>query len=169
VNAGLISYLRAHKGSAKYLVAVSGSMQSAPIILATGQPVITMGGFNGSDPAPTLAQFQSLVSSGKVHYVLLNGGGARTGGANGPAFGPGGQGGGSGGLGGLGGPRGQGGPGGMFGSAGRSGPGGMFGPAGNQAGHADQSAIFQWVATHGREVPSSEYGGSGGGTLYYVG
>jgi 4-amino-4-deoxy-L-arabinose transferase-like glycosyltransferase len=80
VSTGLISYLRSHQGSAKYLVAVSGSQQSAPIILASGQPVITMGGFNGSDPAPTLAQLQALVSSGQVHYVLLGGGGGGPGG-----------------------------------------------------------------------------------------
>jgi hypothetical protein len=80
VSTGLISYLRSHQGSARYLVAVSGSQQSAPIILASGQPVITMGGFNGSDPAPTLAQLQALVSSGQVHYVLLGGGGLGGGG-----------------------------------------------------------------------------------------
>jgi 4-amino-4-deoxy-L-arabinose transferase-like glycosyltransferase len=80
VSTALISYLRSHQGSAKYLVAVSGSQASAPIILATGQPVITMGGFNGSDPAPTLAQLQALVSSGQVHYILLGGGGPGAGG-----------------------------------------------------------------------------------------
>jgi len=40
-----------------------------------------MGGFNGSDPAPTLAQLQALVSSGQVHYVLLGGGGGGPGGS----------------------------------------------------------------------------------------
>jgi hypothetical protein len=139
VSAGLISYLRSHQGSAKYLVAVSGSQQSAPIILASGQPVITMGGFNGSDPAPTLAQLQALVSSGQVHYVLLGGGGL---------------GGGGGGFGGsAAGPRGFGGP-----------PGG-----GNQAGNANRSAIQQWVTANGTVVPSSAYGGSSSGTLYHLG
>jgi 4-amino-4-deoxy-L-arabinose transferase-like glycosyltransferase len=117
----LISYLRSHKGSAKYLVAVNGSMQAAPIILASGQPVITMGGFNGSDPAPTLAQLQALVSSGQVHYILL-------GASSGPP-----------------------------------------GPGGSQAGSADRSAIERWVTANGKEIPSSEYGGSTTGTLYYVG
>jgi 4-amino-4-deoxy-L-arabinose transferase-like glycosyltransferase len=139
VSAGLISYLRSHQGSAKYLVAVSGSQQSAPIILASGQPVITMGGFNGSDPAPTLAQLQALVSSGQVHYVLLGGGGL---------------GGGGGGFGGsAAGPTGFGGP-----------PGG-----GNQAGNANRSAIQQWVTAKGTVVPASAYGGSSSGTLYHLG
>jgi 4-amino-4-deoxy-L-arabinose transferase-like glycosyltransferase len=139
-SAGLISYLRSHRGSAKYLVAVNGSMQAAPIILASGQPVITMGGFNGSDPAPTLAQLQAMVSSGQVHYILLGGGG------------PGG-----------------GGPGGGVGSVGAGGFGGPPGPGGSQAGSANRSAIEQWVTANGKEIPSSEYGGSTTGTLYYVG
>ena len=88
----LISYLESHKGSATYLVAAFGSQSSAPIIIATGQPVITVGGFNGSDPAPTLAQFQQLVAHGKVRYVLVGDGGF--GGPGGPApGGPGGPGG----------------------------------------------------------------------------
>jgi hypothetical protein len=149
-SAGLISYLRSHKGSAKYLVAVNGSMQAAPIILASGQPVITMGGFNGSDPAPTLAQLQAMVSSGQVHYILLGGGGPG-GGGGAPGAGAGGAtGGGSDGFGA-----------GSF--------GGPAGPGGSQAGNTDRSAIEQWVTANGREIPSSEYGGSTTGTLYYVG
>jgi len=29
-----------------------------------------LGGFNGSDPSPTLEQFQSYVRAGRVHYFL---------------------------------------------------------------------------------------------------
>ena len=36
---------------------------------------MSIGGFNGSDPTPTLAAFQSLVAQGKVHYFLAGGGG----------------------------------------------------------------------------------------------
>jgi 4-amino-4-deoxy-L-arabinose transferase-like glycosyltransferase len=68
-------YLVAHKGSAHYLVAVSGSQSAAPIILATGQAVMAMGGFTGSDPSPTLAQFVAMVKAGEVHYVLVGGNG----------------------------------------------------------------------------------------------
>jgi 4-amino-4-deoxy-L-arabinose transferase-like glycosyltransferase len=71
----LIAFLKAHKGNASYLVATFGSQSSAPIIIATGQPVITIGGFSGGDPAPTLAQFEKLVAQGKVRYVLVQGGG----------------------------------------------------------------------------------------------
>jgi 4-amino-4-deoxy-L-arabinose transferase-like glycosyltransferase len=71
----LVSYLEAHRGNAEYLVAAFGSQSSAPIIIASGEPVITIGGFNGADPAPTLAQFEALVAAGKVRYVLVSGGG----------------------------------------------------------------------------------------------
>jgi 4-amino-4-deoxy-L-arabinose transferase-like glycosyltransferase len=73
-DTALTAYLVAHQGSAKYLVAVSGAQSAAPIILATGKPVVAMGGFGGSDNAPTLAQFEQLVSSGQLRYVLVGGG-----------------------------------------------------------------------------------------------
>jgi 4-amino-4-deoxy-L-arabinose transferase-like glycosyltransferase len=81
---GLIAYLEANRGTATYLVAAFSSRSSAPIIIATGQPVVTIGGFNGGDPAPTLTQFQQLVAAGKLRFVLLGGGG--------PGGGPGGGG-----------------------------------------------------------------------------
>ena len=87
VDQGLVSYLVARKGSATYLVAVEQSQAAEPIILATGQPVMAMGGFNGSDPAPTLAQLEALVASGKLHYVLLTGATAGIGGGGGGAAG----------------------------------------------------------------------------------
>jgi hypothetical protein len=31
---------------------------------------MSLGGFNGTDPAPTLAQFERLVSEHKVHYFV---------------------------------------------------------------------------------------------------
>jgi 4-amino-4-deoxy-L-arabinose transferase-like glycosyltransferase len=72
VSAKTIAYLEAHQGSAKYLVAVSGSQTSASIIIATGKPVVTIGGFNGQDPAPTVAQLAAMVKRGELSYVLLS-------------------------------------------------------------------------------------------------
>ena len=42
---------------------------------------MAIGGFNGSDPSPTLAQFEQLVAQGKVRFVLVSsqGGGFRGG------------------------------------------------------------------------------------------
>jgi 4-amino-4-deoxy-L-arabinose transferase-like glycosyltransferase len=92
-STALVSYLESHRGTAEYLVAAFGSQSSAPIIIASGEPVITIGGFNGNDPAPTLAQFVQLVAQGKVKYALISTGGA--GGGFGGGGGPGGAGGGT--------------------------------------------------------------------------
>jgi hypothetical protein len=72
----LIDYLTAHRDGATWLVAVQGSSAAAAIILQTGGlPVMAMGGFRGTDPAPTLAQLEQYVKRGKLHYVLTGGGG----------------------------------------------------------------------------------------------
>jgi 4-amino-4-deoxy-L-arabinose transferase-like glycosyltransferase len=86
-STGLIDYLEAHRRNAEYLVAAFTSHSSALIIIASGQPVITIGGFNGGDPAPTLAQFEQLVAQGKVHFILIAGAGAGAGGGGGPGGG----------------------------------------------------------------------------------
>jgi hypothetical protein len=52
------------------VAAAVGSNSAAGPQLATGLPVMAIGGFNGSDPTPTLAAFQSLVAAGRVHYFL---------------------------------------------------------------------------------------------------
>lgn len=38
--------------------------------LASGLPVMAVGGFNGTDPAPNLEQFQKLVAAGEIHYFI---------------------------------------------------------------------------------------------------
>ncbi|MDP9075369.1 MAG: glycosyltransferase family 39 protein [Actinomycetota bacterium] len=83
----LISYLETNRRGAQYLVAAFGSQSSAPIIIASGQPVMTIGGFNGGDPAPTLAQFEQLVAGGKVRYILISAGGRGGGFGGGPGGG----------------------------------------------------------------------------------
>jgi hypothetical protein len=34
---------------------------------------MAVGGFNGTDPAPTLARFQALVAADKIHYFVGSG------------------------------------------------------------------------------------------------
>jgi len=36
---------------------------------------MAIGGFNGSDPSPTLAQFQAWVAGGRIHYFIAQGSG----------------------------------------------------------------------------------------------
>jgi 4-amino-4-deoxy-L-arabinose transferase-like glycosyltransferase len=73
VSSALVKYLEAHQGSATYLVAAVGSNTAGAIALQTGRNVIAMGGFDGSDPTPSLAQLRQLVAAGKLHFVLLSG------------------------------------------------------------------------------------------------
>ncbi|MDH6219252.1 glycosyltransferase family 39 protein [Streptomyces pseudovenezuelae] len=42
--------------------------------LATGEPVMPIGGFSGGDPAPTLARFKQYVADGEIHYFVAQGG-----------------------------------------------------------------------------------------------
>ncbi|MDO9409092.1 glycosyltransferase family 39 protein, partial [Patulibacter sp.] len=68
----VIAYLQANQGSAKYLLAASGSQTTASVIISTGEPVVTIGGFGGSDPAPTVAQMAQMVRDGELKYVLVS-------------------------------------------------------------------------------------------------
>ena len=72
VSKSMVSYLEAHQGGARYLVAAVGSSTAGSIALQSGRNVIDMGGFMGSDPSPNVQQLKQLVGSGQVHYVLLN-------------------------------------------------------------------------------------------------
>ncbi|GLZ37360.1 glycosyltransferase family 39 protein [Actinokineospora sp. NBRC 105648] len=53
-----------------WAAAVVGSNNAAGYQLGSGVPVLAVGGFNGTDPAPTLAEFQRLVADGKVHWFI---------------------------------------------------------------------------------------------------
>ncbi len=114
LSQSLLGYLETNRGGAKYLVAVQSSQQAAPTIIATGEPVIAMGGFSGSDPAMTVSQLADLVEQGQLRFVLVSGNG------------------------------------------GGGGPGG-----------SSNTGVQQAVASVGKAVDASEYGGqSTGGTLY---
>jgi hypothetical protein len=77
VSTEMLSFLEKNQGSAKYLVAATGSHTTAPIIIQTGKAVVTIGGFNGGDNSPTVAQLQQMVASGELKYVLVGGQGGR--------------------------------------------------------------------------------------------
>jgi len=72
-NSMLINYLEANQGNTKFLVAVPSSQGIADeIIIATNKPVMSLGGFSGSDPILTTSQLASLVANGTVRFFLLN-------------------------------------------------------------------------------------------------
>ncbi|MFC6704459.1 ArnT family glycosyltransferase [Flexivirga alba] len=83
-STAVVSALQSGAATYTWVAAAIGSNNAAGLQLATGQPVMPIGGFNGSDPSPTLAQFQSYVQSGKIHYFLAGGvgGGGQSGGSN---------------------------------------------------------------------------------------
>jgi 4-amino-4-deoxy-L-arabinose transferase-like glycosyltransferase len=57
-----------------WIAATVGSNSAAGYQLATRDPVMAIGGFNGSDPTPRLAQFEKYVAEGKIHYFISGGG-----------------------------------------------------------------------------------------------
>jgi 4-amino-4-deoxy-L-arabinose transferase-like glycosyltransferase len=63
-----------------WVAAAPGSTEAGYYQLASGKPVMALGGFGASDPAPTLAQFQAYVATGRIHYYIPSTGmGLRTG------------------------------------------------------------------------------------------
>jgi 4-amino-4-deoxy-L-arabinose transferase-like glycosyltransferase len=55
----------------KWSAATVGGRDAAVPALASGTPVMCIGGFSGNDPAPTLDQFQGFVAARQVHYFIL--------------------------------------------------------------------------------------------------
>ncbi|MFF1447518.1 ArnT family glycosyltransferase [Streptomyces sp. NPDC058274] len=65
--------LEKNAGDYTWAAAAIGAQNSASYQLATGDPVMAIGGFNGTDPSPTLAQFKQYVNDGKIHYFISGG------------------------------------------------------------------------------------------------
>ena len=74
-SAAVVAVLKANASKYTWVAAAVGSNSAAGFQLATGEPVMPIGGFNGSDPSPTLAQFKADVAAGKIHYFIASGGG----------------------------------------------------------------------------------------------
>jgi len=56
-----------------WAAAAVGSNVASGYQLASGSPVMAIGGFNGSDPFPTLEQFQAWARYDQVHYFVAGG------------------------------------------------------------------------------------------------
>lgn len=87
----LVAFLRANRHGERYFVAAPSSMEAGPVIIETGEPAISLGGFMGADPVLSQSQFAALVAGGRLRFVLLGGG--PPGGPRGPGgpMGPGNQ------------------------------------------------------------------------------
>ncbi|MZE69253.1 glycosyl transferase, partial [Streptomyces sp. SID5789] len=66
--------LETDAGDYTWAAAAIGSQNAASYQLSTGDPVMAIGGFNGTDPSPTLAQFKKYVADGRIHYFIGGGG-----------------------------------------------------------------------------------------------
>ncbi|GGQ14462.1 4-amino-4-deoxy-L-arabinose transferase-like glycosyltransferase [Actinomadura coerulea] len=69
-GAAVTAALRTGATSYTWVAAAVGSNTAAGYQLAAGRPVMAVGGFNGTDPAPTLAEFQRLARQGRIHYFV---------------------------------------------------------------------------------------------------
>jgi hypothetical protein len=67
----LIAYLEAHASHRPFLLATRKAEVAAPIILATGAPVMALGGFSGYDPILSTQRLASRVARGDVRFFLL--------------------------------------------------------------------------------------------------
>lgn len=72
-NSELIALLKA--STTKWSAAISGATSAADLELSSDTSVIALGGWNGDDPSPTLAQFESYVAKGLIHYYISSGSG----------------------------------------------------------------------------------------------
>ncbi|MFF9773134.1 ArnT family glycosyltransferase [Streptomyces sp. NPDC013978] len=74
--------LEKNVGDYTWAAAAIGAQNAASYQLSTGDPVMAIGGFNGTDPSPTLAEFKEYVEDGKIHYFISGGSGGRMGGGS---------------------------------------------------------------------------------------
>ena len=66
----LTATLSADAADYTWTAAVVGSNNAAGYQLASGAPVMAVGGFNGTDPSPTLDEFKKLVADREIHYFI---------------------------------------------------------------------------------------------------
>lgn len=76
----VVDLLNTNADDFTWVAATIGSTSAAGYQLATERSVMPIGGFSGSDPSPTLAEFQEFVEDGKVHYFIASGSGMMGGG-----------------------------------------------------------------------------------------
>ena len=69
----LIAFLSSHRQGAKFLVGMLSARRAASLIIATGEPVLAVGGYTGIDPILTPDQLAALVAQNRLRYMLLAG------------------------------------------------------------------------------------------------
>jgi 4-amino-4-deoxy-L-arabinose transferase-like glycosyltransferase len=74
-STAVVAALSENASDYTWVAAAVGSQTAAGLQLGTELPVMAIGGFNGSDPSPTLEQFQEHVADGTIHYFVSSGAG----------------------------------------------------------------------------------------------
>ena len=72
-NESLVELLTQNASGYRWAAATTGSQNAASYQLASELPVMAIGGFNGSDPAPTLDEFKAYVAQGLIRYYIASG------------------------------------------------------------------------------------------------
>ncbi len=67
----LVAYLTASRRDERWLVATASAQTASPVILATGQPVMALGGFSGNDRILSIEALAARVATGEVRFFLL--------------------------------------------------------------------------------------------------
>jgi 4-amino-4-deoxy-L-arabinose transferase-like glycosyltransferase len=70
VGSAVTALLSANASDYTWVAAAVGSDSAAGYQLATQESVMPVGGFNGTDPSPTLAEFKADVTAGRIHYFI---------------------------------------------------------------------------------------------------
>ena len=70
--AALVRFLRANASGERWLLAVQSAAPAEEVIIPSGLPVMTIGGFIGSDPIESQAELQARIRDGQVRYFLLS-------------------------------------------------------------------------------------------------
>ncbi|WP_407285212.1 ArnT family glycosyltransferase [Streptomyces sp. BP-8] len=70
-DTALLGYLSAHRSGEKYLLATQAAYGAEPLLRASPQPMLVMGGFTGLTPYPTAPRLSDLVSTHQLRYALL--------------------------------------------------------------------------------------------------
>ena len=81
VSSALVKAISSGSSSYTWAAAAIGSNSAAGYQLATGLAVMPLGGFNGSDPSPTLGEFEKLVANHEIHWFIGGSVGAANGGS----------------------------------------------------------------------------------------
>jgi 4-amino-4-deoxy-L-arabinose transferase-like glycosyltransferase len=67
----LVAFLTDNYHDERFLLATLSAQQAAPLIIATGMPVMAMGGYAGTDPILTPESFSRMVQQKQLRFVLI--------------------------------------------------------------------------------------------------